>query len=56
MEKQTFNELVRHVTVQGGVLTSKGRLDTLLNSLPKKYDILVESYHSAKRAPHIDYI
>ena len=35
--KQTFNELVRHVTVQGGVLTSKGRLDTLLNSLPKKY-------------------
>ena len=54
--KQTFNELVRYVTIQGGVLTAEDRLDTLLNSLPKKYDLLLESYHSAKPAPDIDCI
>ena len=54
--KQNINELVRHVTVQGGVLIAEDRLDTLLNSLPKKYDLLLESYHFAKPAPDIDCI
>ena len=54
--KQTLNELVRHVTLQGGVLRAENRLDTLSNSLPKKYDLLLESYHSAKPAPDIHYI
>ena len=32
------------------MLTAEDWLDTLLNSLPKKYDLLLESYHSAKLA------
>ena len=54
--KQTFHELVRRVTVQGGVISTEERLGALLNALPQKYDLLLESYSSARRAPGIDYV
>ena len=38
------------------MLTAEDRLDTRRNSFPKEYDLLLESYQSAKHAPDIDYI
>ena len=54
--KQTFHELVRRVNVQEGVISTEERLSALLNALPQKYDLLLESYNSARPAPGIDYV
>ena len=37
--KQKYNESLRKVTVQGGVIDVGDKLETLLDALPKKYDI-----------------
>ena len=54
--KQRYNELLRKVTVQGGMIGANDRLQTLLGALPEKYDILRESYFAQTPAPAIDYI
>ena len=54
--KQRYNELLRKVTVQGGVVDVGDRLETLLNALPEKYDILRESYFAQTPAPEIEYV
>ena len=54
--KQRYNELLRKVTVQGGMIGANDKLQTLLGSLPEKYDILCESYFAQTPAPIIDYM
>ena len=54
--KQRYNELLRKVTVQGGMIGANDRLQTLLGALPEKYDILRESYFAQTPAPPIEYI
>ena len=51
--KQRFNELLRKVVEQNGVVTIEDQLQTLLASLPAKFDILRESYFSVTPAPNI---
>ena len=54
--KQKFNELLRRITVQRGVVTAADQLQTLLGSLPQEFDMLRETYFSQTPAPNIDYI
>ena len=54
--KQRFDELVRKVMQQGGVVSADDQLQTLLGSLPEKYDVLRESYFSVDPAPNISYL
>ena len=54
--KQRFNELLRKVVEQNGVVTVEDQLQTLLVSLPAKFDILRESYFSVTPAPNISYL
>ena len=54
--KQNFNELLRKVTEQGGIVSGADRLQTLLGALPEKLDMLRESYFAQTTAPNIDYI
>ena len=54
--KQRFDELVRKVMQQGGGVSVDDQLQTLLGSLPEKYDILRESYFSVEPAPNIGYL
>ena len=54
--KQKFNELLRKVTVQGGVIDEADQLDTLLNAPPQKYDMMREAYFSQDPVPDIDYV
>ena len=54
--KQRFNELLRKVVEQNGVVTVEDQLQTLLASLPAKFDILRESYFSVIPAPNISYL
>lgn len=54
--KQRYNELLRKVTVQGGVVDAGDRLETLLNALPMKYDVLRESYFAQTLALGLEYI
>ena len=54
--KLRYNELIRKIIVQGGAINEEDRLETLLTSLPKKYDHLKESYYAQPDAPGIDYI
>ena len=42
--KQSFNELLRKVRVQGGDMTAPTHLQTLLGALPPKYDSLKEAF------------
>ena len=49
--KLRYNVLIRKIIVSGGVLSEEDRLDTLVTSLPKKYDILKESYYAQPVAP-----
>ena len=51
---QKYNELLRKVIVQGGVVDARDRLETLLNALPKKNDILRESFFAQIPAPRIE--
>ena len=54
--KLRYNELIRKIIVQRGVINEEDRLETLLTSLPEKYDHLKESYYAQPIAPGIDYI
>ena len=54
--KHKYNELLRKVTVQGGVINEVDRLETLLNALPEKCDILRESNFAQTPAPEIEYV
>ena len=54
--KQRFNELLRKVMEHNGVVTVEDQLQTLLVSLPAKFDILRESYFSATPTPNINYL
>lgn len=54
--KQRYNELLRVVMVQGGTIDAADRLQTLLNALPSKFDMLLESYYSQTPPPGIDYL
>ena len=42
------------ITVQGGVINEVDSLETPLNALPEKYDILRESYFAQTPAPEIE--
>ena len=42
--KLRYDELLRKVTVQGGMIGANDRLQTLLGALPKKIDFLREAY------------
>ena len=54
--KQRFNELLRNVGEQNGVVSAEDQLQTLLGSLPTKFDILRESYFFVTPAPNISYL
>ena len=54
--KQRYNELLRRVTVQNGIINADDRLQTLLGALPKKYDVLRETYFAQTQAPTIDFV
>ena len=54
--KQRFNELLREVGGQNGVVSAEDQLQTLLGSLPAKFDILRETYFSMTPAPNINYL
>ena len=51
--KLRYDELLRKVTVQGGMIGANDRLQTLLGSLLEKIDLLRESYFAQTRAPRI---
>ena len=38
--KQKYKELLRTVTVEGGVINARSRLESLQDALPEKYDIV----------------
>ena len=52
--KQRFNELLRKVVEQNGVVSAPDQLRTLFDSLPAKFDILRESCFSMTLAPNIN--
>ena len=54
--KQRFDDLIRRVVQQNGTVTADDQLQTLLGSLPAKFDILRESYFSVEPAPNISYL
>ena len=54
--KKRFNELLRHLTVQGGAMSVGDRLDTLLGALPEKFDSLRESFFAQTPAPTVDFV
>ena len=54
--KQRYNELMRKVTVQGGVIEEVDQLDTLLNALPQEYDMMREAFFAQIPVPDIDYV
>ena len=49
--KQKTNELLRKIIGQGGVVSVADRLQTVLGALPKKSDMLRESYFAQTPAP-----
>ena len=51
--KLRYHELLRKVTVQGGMIGANDRLQTLLGSLLEKIDLLRESYFAQTPAPRI---
>ena len=54
--KQRFNELIRKVVQQNGAISVEDQLQTLLVSLPAKFDVLRESYFAVTPAPNISYL
>ena len=54
--KLRYDELLRKLTVQGGMIGENDRLQTLLGALPRKYDHLKESYFAQTPAPGIRYV
>ena len=56
VSKQNFEDLLRLVTSQNGVVSDEDKLQTLLGSLPERFDTIRESYFAQTPAPGIDYI
>ena len=54
--KLRYDELLRKLSVQGGMIGENDRLQTLLGALPKKFDHLRESYFAQTPAPGIRYV
>ena len=54
--KLRYDELLRKVTVQGGMIGDNDRLQTLLGALPRKFDNLRESYFAQLAPPGIQYL
>ena len=54
--KLRYDELLRKVTVQGGMIGANDRLQTLLGALPEKFDLLREAYFTQTPAPGIQYL
>ena len=54
--KHSFDELLRKVAEQGGSISPAEQLQTLLGTLPMKYDILRESFYSMIPAAPISYM
>lgn len=54
--KHRFEELVRKVVQQKGILTVDDKLQVLVCGLPERYDILRESFFGMRPAPDIDYM
>ena len=54
--KYNFDELLRKVVEQGGAISPAEQLQTLLGALPRKYDILRESFYSMIPAHPISYM
>ena len=54
--KLRYNELIRKIIMHRGVINEEDRLETLLTSLPEKYDHIKESFYAQPIAPGIDYI
>lgn len=54
--KLRYDELLRKVIVQGGMIGANDRLQTLLGALMEEFDHLRESYFAQTPAPGIQYI
>ena len=54
--KLKYDELLRKVTAQGGMIGDNDRLQTLLGALPQKFDLLREAYHTKDPAPGIQFL
>ena len=54
--KHRFDELLRQVAVQGGTISEEDQLGTLLNALPKRFDMLKESFAAREHQPDINFI
>ena len=52
--KLRYDELLREVIVQGGMIGANDRLQTLLGALPEKIDLLREAYFT--QTPGIQYL
>ena len=54
--KHNFDELLRKVIEQGGVVSATIQRQTLLGALPEKFDMLRESFYAQTPAPPISYL
>ena len=54
--KLRYDELLRKVTVQGGMIGDNDRLQTLLGALPEKIDLLREAYFTKDLALGIQFL
>lgn len=55
VSKPNFNDLLRLVTTQGGTVSNLDQLQTLLGSLPKKFDTIRETCFAQTPTPDIEY-
>ena len=54
--KLRYEDLLRKVTAQGGMIGENDRLQTLLGALPQKIDLLREAYYTKDPAPRIQFL
>ena len=54
--KLKYDELLRKVTDQGGMIGDNDRLQTSLGALPQKFDLLREAYLTKDPAPGIQFL
>ena len=54
--KQNFNDLLRRDSAQGGVMSPDDRIQTLLGSLPERFDTIRETFFAQRPLPTIEYI
>ena len=56
VSKQNFNDLLRLVTSRGGFVSDEDHLQTLLGSLPERFDTIRETYFAQDPAPDTENI